>query len=144
MSGEMQQLVNNNVRWPSTVRASTKTHTHEMKMHLVNISPRPSRCASSSAVPVPPLSAPAPPWPPPHPASRACGTAPRYTALANETHLNVPARSWPLFMIGYHTGRRERKKGERTGRTSMTSSNTTNAVPFVFGSFPMRICLMLP
>lgn len=35
---------------------------------------------------------------------------------------------------------------ERKARplTSMTSSKTTNAVPFVFCSFPMRICLMLP
>jgi hypothetical protein len=129
-----------NVHWPSTICASTKTHTHEIKMHPANISPRRSRCASSSVVPVPPLSVPAPPWPLPRPASQACGTARRYIALANETHLNVPARSWPLFIIGYHTEKRKRE----TEHTSMTSSNTTNAVPFVFGSFPMRICLMLP
>ena len=106
---------------------------------MVRISRLPLCCASFSTAPVLLLVVPALPWLPPHPVLRACGTTPRCSALANETHLDVPTRSSPATKS--ITG------GEEVGgngRTSMTSSNTTNAVPFVFGSFPMRICLMLP
>lgn len=100
----------------------TKTHTHDMKkMHLANINPRPSRCASSSTAPAPPLSVPAPPWPPPRPASQACGTAPRYIALANETHSSVPARSWPSVfqqsVMHHMEGRGRRRRRKKRNRT---------------------------
>ena len=63
----------------------------------VRISHLPLCCVSFSAAPTPLLVVPVPPWLPPRPASRACGTTPRCSALANETRLDVPARSSPAI-----------------------------------------------
>lgn len=64
---------------------------------------------------------------------QACGTAQRYSAPEGGNRLNDQVHSSP-----------ERKRYDTNCRqymktlTSMTSSKTTKAVPFVFGSFPIR------